>query len=75
MVQIPSGIAVGAKYHRGDEAAEYLEELVNGYAAEGWEFYRIDQMDVQVRPGCLGALLGKKREENLYYIVTFRRPT
>lgn len=74
MVQIPPGIAVRASEHRGNEAAAYLEEIVNDYAEEGWEFYRIDSMDIQVQPGCLGALFGKKGDQDTYYVITFRRP-
>ena len=51
MVQIPRTIVVSAR--KGKEAARYLEDVVNEYAAEGWEFYRVDEIGVQVNPGCL----------------------
>lgn len=72
MVQIPPNIAVKMKGHKGNEAAAYLEEIVNQYAEEGWEFYRVDSIGVELQPGCLAALFGKKAEDSLYYVVTFR---
>jgi hypothetical protein len=73
MVQIPPNIAVQMKEHRGNEAAAYLEGVVNKYAEQGWEFQRIDSIGVQVQPGCLDALTGKKEQNNSYYVITFRK--
>lgn len=53
-------IEVQASKHRGNEAAVYLERVVNEYASEGWEFYRIDSIGVSVKAGCFDALSGKK---------------
>jgi len=72
MVQIPPNISVEMKNHKGNEAAVYLEGVVNQYAREGWEFYRIDSVGVQLQPGCFGSLSGKKEESTLYYVITFR---
>jgi len=72
MVQIPRTIkVVGAA---GQEAAAYLQDLVNQMAADGWEFYRVDTVGVVVAPGCLGSLFGKQEELVHYFVVTFRRP-
>lgn len=73
MVQIPPNIAVKAKDYRESEAADYLEELANHYASQGWEFYRVDEVGVVVKPGCLGSLFGRQVEYLTYYVVTFRR--
>jgi hypothetical protein len=73
MVQIPPDITVQAKAHKGNEAAAYLEQVVNQYAAQGWEFYRVDPIGVEVRPGCLAGLLGAKTSEYVYYVITFRK--
>lgn len=72
MVQIPPNISVELKSHKGNEAAAYLEKIVNEYASQGWEFYRIDSVGVQLQPGCFDSLFGKKAENNLYYVITFR---
>ena len=74
MVQIPPNISVQAKEARGNEAAFYLEQVVNQWASQGWEFYRVDSIGVQTNPGCLGALFGAKSIVVEYYVVTMRRP-
>ena len=73
MVQVPPNIAVKAKEHRGNEAAVYLEDVVNRYAKDGWDFYRVDSIGVNVQPGCFAALFGSKAQSASYYVITFRR--
>jgi len=51
MVQLPQNIVVKAAEHRGNEAAAYLHQIVDQYAAAGWEYYRIDEIGVVTQPG------------------------
>lgn len=74
MIQIPRTITVKAKELQGNEAADYLQSLTNQLAAEGWEFFRVDEIGVEVEPGCLASLLGVNKTLIRYYVVTFRRP-
>jgi hypothetical protein len=71
MEQIPPTIVV--QQAKGFEAAEYLQGIVNRFATNGWEFYRVDEIGVQVAPGCLGLLMGIRAETRSLYVVTFRR--
>ncbi|MEZ8745945.1 hypothetical protein AB4516_15780 [Vibrio sp. 10N.222.54.F12] len=73
MVQIPPNIAVDMKDSQGDDAARYLENVVNQYAREGWEFHRVDTIGVQIQPGCMDALKGRKMENASYYVISFRK--
>lgn len=73
MVQIPPNIAVQMKAHKGNEAAAYLETVVNKYANAGGDFQRVDSIGVQVQPGCFDALRGKKAVDSSYYVITFRK--
>jgi len=73
MVQVPPNVTVEAKKHKGNEAAAYLQEVVNIHAKDGWEFYRIDTIGVETTPGCLDGLLGKKAELLRYHVISFRR--
>lgn len=73
MVQVPPTIAVKSKEYRGSEAATYLQDVVSQMARDGWEFYRVDPIGVQVQPGCLGSLLGQVVQERTFYVITFRR--
>jgi hypothetical protein len=75
MVQVPPNIQVQAKTQKGNEAANYLQNVVNQYTADGWEFYRVDPIGVSVQPGCLASLLGQKEQINTYYVITFRKPS
>lgn len=74
MLQIPPNVEVQAKQHKGNEAAAYLENIVNKHAQDGWEFYRIDEVGVKTQPGCLAALFGNKGDFNTYYVITLRKP-
>lgn len=73
MIQVPPSIQVQEKSHRGNEAAAFLERTVNSMANMGWDFYRVDEVGVDLMPGCLGALLGARVNHVVYYVVTFRR--
>ncbi|NBK38133.1 DUF4177 domain-containing protein [Pseudomonas soli] len=74
MVQVPPNVEVQAKQHKGNEAAAYLQSVVNANAEDGWEFYRVDTIGVAVKPGCFAALFGKQTEMSNYYVISFRRP-
>ena len=73
MVQIPRDLSVKMGKAEG-VAAEYLQALVNDVVAKGWEFYRIDNLTVTEKPGCLGALFGQKEIYHSVGVVCFRRP-
>ena len=74
MIQMPPTISVQAKEARGNEAAFYLEHVVNDWASHGWEFFRVDTIGVLTAPGCLAGLLGAKAHHIEYFVVTMRRP-
>lgn len=48
--------------------AVVMTEAINEAAAEGWEYLRSDSMPVEEKPGLL-----KRREENYYTVLVFRR--
>ena len=73
MVQIPRNIGVKASKHKGNEAAVYMERVVNDHTGDGWEFYRVDTINVSVVPGCLGGLFGKSVQSDSYNVISFRR--
>lgn len=73
MVQIPPAITVKQKEAKGQEAAWYLQELVNRAAAEGWEFYRVDEVGVLATAGCMAKVFGGGNVYTNYFVVTFRK--
>lgn len=70
MVQVPPNISVRAKDNKSGIAAQYLEDVVNEWAAQGWEFQRVDTIGIEERPGCFG---GSKVKFMQYYVITFRK--
>lgn len=56
------------------DVAQQLQALINQYAQKGWEFCSVSEVNIEVAPGCLAALLGKGNEYTKYDQVIFRRP-
>ena len=72
MVQIPRDLS--AKVGEGDNlAANMLQRIVDQNAIDGWEFYRIDNLTILEKPGCLGSLMGQKEIFSSVGVVSFRR--
>jgi hypothetical protein len=55
------------------KVADQLQAVINANIGNGWEFYRIDQVQIVVSPGCLGALFGGSQTTVALDQVTFRR--
>jgi hypothetical protein len=73
MVQVPPNIEVTSKGQRGNEAATYMSDVVNQHARDGWEFYRVDPIGVNVKPGCIASIFGQKEVLYTYYVICFRK--
>lgn len=50
-----------------------LQELIDQYSHQGWDFYRIDKVNIQVTPGCLASLLGAQVSFITFDQVVFRQ--
>ncbi|MEO8609579.1 MAG: DUF4177 domain-containing protein [Chloroflexota bacterium] len=74
MVSIAPNLVAGLKEEPSVAAAKYLENAVNQYAKEGWEFHRVDHLQVSKKQGCLGIWLGSRGLFVTYAVITFRRP-
>ena len=57
---------------KAEEIATQLQALIGQNARDGWEFYRIDQIQINVPPGCLPSLLGAKSVVTSFDMATFR---
>ena len=55
------------------DVAKQLESLINQQVTQGWEFYQLGDANIEVRPGCLSALLGSKVSYVRYDQVIFRK--
>ncbi len=74
MVQIPPTIEIQEGTSTKGRAASYLENVVNDYAHQGWEFFRVDSIGIWVNPGCLWGLFGARPVLYTKYVITFRKP-
>ncbi|HEM6870794.1 TPA: DUF4177 domain-containing protein [Providencia stuartii] len=70
--QIPPNIEMN-KREAGNEAAIYLQSVLNEKAEDGWEFQSVETIGVAVRPGCFESLRGTKQSFTHYYVIVFRR--
>ena len=57
----------------GQEIAQQLQQVIDGGAQDGWEFYHMDSAHLYAAPGCIGALLGQKGGVLTLNMVVFRR--
>ena len=57
-----------------EKVSNQLQELIDNYSRQGWEFYRIDPVQIQIQPGCLAGLLGQRVSWINFDQVIFRRP-
>lgn len=56
------------------KVSEQLQGVINQHTQGGWEFYRIDKIDIQITPGCLASLFGARVSFITFDQVIFRRP-
>jgi hypothetical protein len=45
-----------------DAVARQLEITIVESVAQGWEFYQLADVNIEVQPGCIGGLLGAKAQ-------------
>ena len=55
------------------EVSKQLQDLINQQASAGWEFCQVNDVNIEVQPGCLGGLLGAKTAYVQFDQVIFRR--
>lgn len=53
--QLKSGVF---SVENAQTVSSQLQALIAHYVQQGWEFYRIDKVNIQIKPGCLAALFG-----------------
>ncbi|PIQ13392.1 MAG: hypothetical protein COZ23_05770 [Hydrogenophilales bacterium CG_4_10_14_3_um_filter_58_23] len=57
------------------EVSNQLEALINEGAREGWEFHQVNNVNIEVQPGCLAGLFGAKAEYIRFDMLVFKQPT
>jgi hypothetical protein len=54
------------------DVATQLESLISRHAAEGWEFYQLSDVNIEVRPGCIAGLFGASAQYIRFDQLIFR---
>ena len=55
------------------EVANQLQSLIDQYAGQGWELHEVTNVNIEVRPGCLGSLFGGQVSYMRFDQVIFRQ--
>lgn len=55
------------------EVSVQLQGIINQYAAQGWEFYQLNDVNIEVKPGCLASLFGARAAYIQFDQLIFRR--
>jgi len=57
----------------GPPISKQIEQIVNRYAAEGWEFVSYQTAHYFVRPGCFAGLFGQREQIHYYDILVLAK--
>lgn len=71
-VQIPLDFKVARK-DKNNKAGAYLRYAINQKAEDNWEFVSVENIELKTKPGCLGALIGRKSQHVIHSVIVFRR--
>ena len=63
---------IKSKQSAGDVSVQ-LQGIINQYAAQGWEFYELNDVNIEVRPGCIASLFGARVAYIQFDQLIFRR--
>jgi hypothetical protein len=55
------------------EVSTQLQAVINHQAGQGWEFYQLNDVSIEVSPGCLASLLGARKAYIQLDQLIFRR--
>jgi len=65
---------INAKQAASDVASQ-LQAVINRYSSEGWDFFQLSDVNIEVQPGCLAAFLGGKVSYVRFDQIIFRKPS
>ena len=52
-----------------------LQNTLNAHAAQGWEYVRVERIEIRQQVGCLvGLILRKEAGVYMFHEIVFRRP-
>ena len=69
--KLKSGL-FGSVQDAGD-VSKQLEDVICQHASQGWEFVALNDVNIEIKPGCLAGLFGSKVAYMPFDQVIFRR--
>lgn len=57
-----------------EEVSRQLRSLIQQHANHGWELVQVVDVNIEIRPGCLGRLFGREEAYIRFDQVIFKRP-
>jgi hypothetical protein len=70
--QLKSGL-FGVVLQSAADVSKQLEAVINQQANEGWEFVALNDVNVEIKPGCLAGIFGGKTAYLPFDQIVFRR--
>lgn len=70
VVPFLSSIKEGAS---AEQAGNQLQQVIDKTVSAGWELHQVANVNIEIQPGCLGALFGAKAAWVVYNQLIFRR--
>ncbi len=67
-------LEVNKRTDPAQQVSDYLSTIVNDFSRSGWEFFRLDNFQTYLPPGCLFALFGIPGKTRTHYVATIRKP-
>lgn len=55
------------------KVSEQLQAVIDQNVRSGWEFYRIEKINILIKPGCLASLFGASADFITFDQVIFRK--
>ena len=55
------------------DVASQLQAAIGQYTSQGWEFWQLSDVNIEVQPGCLAGLLGQKASYVRFDQLIFRK--
>lgn len=55
------------------DVAKQLEGAIGQHASQGWEFYQLSDVNIEIQPGCLSGLFGAKVQYVRFDQLVFRK--
>lgn len=73
VVRFSPSLIGGILKTKGAPVEKQIEDVINQYISEGWEFVSYQTAHVSVAPGCLASLIGRKEAFLYYDVMLFSR--